>query len=110
VNACADCGCDETRGCYAEKHGRPWVCRLIEISVPTDLPPTICSFCLEARGAIDLRGGTIRESLVMLTLELHGRRGLEEMAAQFDNPPEVTRAMAALDHRCETCASRGGKT
>lgn len=102
---CADCGCDEARGCVEDRHGRTFFCHMTAPSTE-GLPPVLCSFCLDARGYLDLRGGTIRESLVGFIFEMKGRAGLEEMAEEFDRPPEVVRALAALDTPCRACAGR----
>jgi hypothetical protein len=105
MKTCADCGCDETRGCVDESHGRPFFCHLIDTSTP-GLPPVLCSFCLSARGYIDLRGPTLREIVVGLNFEIHGRAGLEDMANKYGKPPEVMRALAAMDHPCSVCSGR----
>ncbi len=95
--ACTDCGCDESRGCLQDGHR---VCHLVPAH--GDLP-TLCSHCLSRRGYVDLRGTTLRHTLVDHALMMHGRPGVEKMNRDYPGNAEITRALASCDSPCPVC-------
>ena len=102
---CADCGCDESRGCVVDG----WhVCRLVtDVNIP-GVPSVLCSHCMTGRGIYDLRGGTMREAVVGLAMHglsprTSGEPALRDLAEKYGNPPEALRALAGLAQPCKHC-------